>query len=87
LQRSIPHGDKTGDYRNGTLAFFEKAFVTSNFTGGAFGSIMAGVLYAHGGWYTLVGGQTAIIAVALLTWALGRKTLLQLGRTNRAWKW
>ncbi len=51
------------------------AFVVSNFTGGALGSIMAGVFYEHGGWYALAGGQAAIIAIALLVWVLGRGTL------------
>ncbi|MBT2534536.1 MFS transporter [Arthrobacter sp. ISL-48] len=52
------------------------AFVVSNFLGGAIGSALAGPLWATGGWTTIAGTALAIVAAALLIWALTRRGAL-----------
>lgn len=44
------------------------AFVTSNFIGGAIGSILAGVLWQRGGWLALMLGGTVLIGFAMIVW-------------------
>jgi predicted MFS family arabinose efflux permease len=51
------------------------AFVVCNFTGGALGSVLAGILWDAGGWYLLTAGEGFIVLVALLVWGLSRTTL------------
>lgn len=51
------------------------AFVTANFIGGAIGSAMAGVLWHHGGWRSVMAGGGAVLALALVVWFLNRRTL------------
>lgn len=48
-----------------------------NFTGGAIGSMLPGVLWQAGGWFFLIGGQAVIISIALVVWSLGQPTLEQ----------
>ena len=55
------------------------AFVTSNFIGGAIGSAMAGVLWHHGGWRSVIAGGIAVLALALVVWFLNRRTLAAVG--------
>lgn len=52
------------------------AFVFCNFIAGAAGSALAGSLWQAGGWLLLTAGQAAIVVVALMVWALSRRTLL-----------
>ncbi|MEU9064222.1 hypothetical protein AB0D13_36610 [Streptomyces sp. NPDC048430] len=51
------------------------AFVASNFVGGAIGSAAASILWAHGGWSSICAAGSALIVLALLVWAAGRRTL------------
>jgi predicted MFS family arabinose efflux permease len=51
------------------------AYVVCNFSGGALGSVLAGILWDAGGWYLLTAGEGLIILVAVLVWAASRKTL------------
>ena len=51
------------------------AFVTANFIGGAIGSAMAGVLWHHGGWRSVMAGGGGVLALALVVWFLNRRTL------------
>ncbi|MFF1602863.1 MFS transporter [Streptomyces mirabilis] len=51
------------------------AFVASNFIGGAIGSAAASILWAHGGWTSICAAGAALIVLALLVWAAGRRTL------------
>ncbi|GAA2735770.1 MFS transporter [Pedococcus aerophilus] len=51
------------------------AFVTANFIGGAIGSAMAGVLWHHGGWRSVMAGGGGVLALALVVWCLNRRTL------------
>lgn len=52
------------------------AFVACNFVGGAIGSMLAGVLWQHGGWVALVAGGAVLIVLALVVWATQRKSLV-----------
>jgi len=51
------------------------AFVTGNFVGGAAGSAAAGLLWQAGGWYGVLLGGIAALTLALVVWALNRRTL------------
>lgn len=51
------------------------AFVACNFMGGALGSLAAGILWNGGGWQRLMGGAMTLVALALLVWLLGFKSL------------
>lgn len=55
------------------------AYVVGNFIGGAIGSALATVLWAHGRWtaVTIAGGALACFGLAV--WALGRRGPLRLG--------
>jgi predicted MFS family arabinose efflux permease len=52
------------------------AFVACNFTGGAIGSALAGVLWDKGGWRGLMAGAMVYIVIASAVWAIQRKTLI-----------
>jgi len=52
------------------------AFVTSNFTGGALGSMLAGVLWQRGGWLSVTLGAAALIGLALVVWLTQRRRAL-----------
>lgn len=60
------------------------AFVACNFTGGAIGSALAGVLWDKGGWHGLMGGAMVYIAIAGAVWAVQRKTLIAVERPTGA---
>jgi predicted MFS family arabinose efflux permease len=49
------------------------AFVTSNFIGGAAGSALASVAWAHGGWVAVTVTGMALGLVALIVWLIGRR--------------
>lgn len=51
------------------------AVVVCNFFGGAVGSVLAGPLWAAGGWAAVMVGALALAAVALIVWALSRARL------------
>lgn len=52
------------------------AFVTVNFIGGAIGSALASVLYDLGGWTAVMVGGSAVLAAALVVWAIHRRGAL-----------
>jgi predicted MFS family arabinose efflux permease len=54
------------------------AVVVCNFFGGAVGSVLAGPLWAAGGWAAVVGGALVLTVAALLVWAVSRKRLADL---------
>jgi predicted MFS family arabinose efflux permease len=49
------------------------AFVVNNFLGGAVGSGLATLLWAHGGWSAITLAGAALACFALLVWVLGRR--------------
>ena len=54
------------------------AFVTNNFLCGAVGSVLATVLWTAGGWLAVTIAGAALAAVALLVWAVARRSALAL---------
>jgi predicted MFS family arabinose efflux permease len=59
----------------GARSRLNTAFVVCNFIGGAMGSMMAGVLWEHGGWVAVVTGGGVLIALAMTVWVTQRKSL------------
>ncbi|MEU9188415.1 hypothetical protein AB0D14_28560 [Streptomyces sp. NPDC048484] len=51
------------------------AFVTGNFIGGTIGSALAAALWGAGGWSLVMTGAAVLFAIALMVWALARRTL------------
>ncbi|MFJ8768949.1 MFS transporter [Streptomyces clavifer] len=51
------------------------AFVTGNFIGGTIGSALAAVLWQAGGWSLVMTGAAVLFALALILWAVARRTL------------
>lgn len=51
------------------------AFVTCNFIGGTIGSALAAALWQTGGWALVMGGAAVLVALALIVWAVARRTL------------
>jgi predicted MFS family arabinose efflux permease len=49
------------------------AFVTNNFLWGAFGSVLATVLWSAGGWLAVTLCGAGLAALALVVWAVGRR--------------
>jgi predicted MFS family arabinose efflux permease len=52
------------------------AFVTNNFLFGALGSVLASVLWSAGGWVAVTTCGAVLAALALVVWALGRRSAL-----------
>ena len=57
------------------------AFVTGNFIGGAVGSALAGLLWHSGGWFAVILGGVAALTLALVVWAINRRTLATAAHT------
>lgn len=53
------------------------AIVVSNFLGGAFGSVIAGPLWASGGWTAVIIAALAINLTGLTVWTFARRTRLR----------
>jgi predicted MFS family arabinose efflux permease len=53
------------------------AIVVSNFLGGAFGSVIAGPLWAFGGWTAIIIAALAINLTGLIVWTFTRRTRLR----------
>lgn len=53
------------------------AYVVGNFIGGAVGSALATVLWAHGGWTAVTTAGAVLAAAALLVWVAGRNGALR----------
>jgi predicted MFS family arabinose efflux permease len=53
------------------------AYVVSNFLGGAIGSALATLLWAHGGWNAITVAGAVLSALALAVWTLGRRGALR----------
>ncbi|MFG2358754.1 MFS transporter [Streptomyces sp. NPDC048521] len=51
------------------------AFVTCNFIGGTIGSALAAALWQTGGWVLVMGGAAVLFVVALIVWAVARRSL------------
>lgn len=51
------------------------AFVTGNFIGATVGSVLAAALWQAGGWTTVMTGAAALLTIALIVWAVGRRSL------------
>ncbi|MFF1604499.1 MFS transporter [Streptomyces mirabilis] len=51
------------------------AFVTCNFIGGTIGSALAAALWQTGGWVLVMGGAAVLFVLALIVWAVARRTL------------
>ena len=51
------------------------AFVVSCFLGGALGSMLAGVLWQHGGWYWVTIGELTLLTTAFIVWFANRSVL------------
>ncbi len=51
------------------------AFVTCNFIGGTIGSALAAALWQTGGWALVMGGAAVLFVLALIVWAVTRRTL------------
>lgn len=58
------------------------AYVTSNFVGGAAGSSLAGLLWQHGGWSSVMRGACGLIAFSLAIWLTQRRVLAGAGPRN-----
>jgi len=51
------------------------AFIVVNFVAAAFGSVLAGILWQHGGWDWIVFGETSCVLLSLLFWWFGKRAL------------
>lgn len=61
---------------SGARSRLNTAYVVSSFIGGALGSALASVLWVDGGWTAVTAAGAVLAVLALVVWALGRRSAL-----------